>query len=79
VTTVAGATKLKVQIQVLTQNGQVLLERSVEGDVRFIGDNLRATNKVANTTAKLLKRSTLPAAAGPVSQRATGKESASSL
>jgi hypothetical protein len=51
VTTVAGAATLKVQIQVLTRNDQVLLERSVEGDVRFIGDNLWATNKVANITA----------------------------
>ena len=59
VTTIAGATKLSVHIQLLTQNGRVVLERVVEGDVRFIGDNLGATNKVANNTAKILKRSTL--------------------
>ena len=75
VTTVAGATKLKVQIQVLTRNGQVVLEHSVEGDVRFIGDNLRATDKVANNTAKVLKQSTLPPAAAPVPQQSNGKES----
>lgn len=78
VTTVAGATKLKVQIQVLTRNGQVVLERSVEGNVRFIGDNLGATNKVAGNAAKALKQSTLPAAA-PGPQQATGKESTSTL
>src|SRR5258708_5609406 len=77
VTTVAGATKLHVHLQFSTRNGRVVLERAVEGDVRFIGDNLRATNKVANNTAKILKRSTLPAPAAPVPQQATGKESTS--
>lgn len=64
VTTVTGATKLKVHIQLVTRNGRVVLDRAAEGNVRFIGDNLRATNKVANNTAKILKRSTLPAAVG---------------
>ena len=77
VTTVIGATKLKVHIQLLTRNGRVVLERAVEGDVRFIGDNLRATNKVANNTAKILKHSTLPAPAVSIPQQATGKESTS--
>lgn len=77
VTTVAGATKLNVHIQLLTRNGRVVLERVVEGDVRFIGDNLGATNKVANNTAKILKQSTLPAPAASVPQQATGKESTS--
>ena len=77
VTTVAGATKLNVHIQLLTRSGRVVLDRAVEGDVRFIGDNLRATNKVANNTAKILKQSTLPAPAAPVRQQATRKESAS--
>ena len=73
VTTVAGATKLNVRIQVLTRNGNVMLDRTVQGNVRFIGDNLRATNKVAHNTAKALKQSTLPAT--PAQQQATGKES----
>ena len=75
VTTVAGATKLNVHIQLLMQNGHVVLERVVKGNVRFIGDNLRATNKVANNTAKILKRLTLPALAVSVPQQTTGKES----
>lgn len=75
VTTVAGATKLNVHVQLLTRNGQVVLERAVQGNVRFIGDNLRATNKVAHNAAKALKQSTLPAA--PVPQQANGKESTS--
>jgi hypothetical protein len=62
VTTVTGATRLRVHIQLVTRNGRVVLDRTVGGDVRFIGDNLKATSKVANNTAKILKRSTLPAA-----------------
>jgi hypothetical protein len=63
VTTVSGATKLKVHIQLVTSHGDALLDRTVEGNVRFIGDNLKATNRLANNTAKLLKRSSLQSAA----------------
>jgi hypothetical protein len=73
VTTVTGATKLKVHIQLVTRSGSVVLDGAVEGNVRFIGDNLRATNKVANNTAKILKRSTLPAGLDP-QQTASIKE-----
>jgi hypothetical protein len=69
VTTVNGATKLKVHIQLVTRNGRVVLDRAVEGNVRFIGDNLGATEKVANNTAKILKRSPLLAAVGLVPQQ----------
>jgi hypothetical protein len=74
VTTVIGATKLKVHIQLITRNGRVVLDRAVEGNVRFIGENLGATNKVANNTAKILKRSTLPAVVGVVPQQTAIKE-----
>jgi hypothetical protein len=77
VTTIAGATKLSVRIQLVTRGGHVVLERAVEGDVRFIGDNLRATNKVARNAAKILKRSPLPELAASTTQEATGKEPAS--
>src|SRR6266699_361436 len=43
VTTVSGATKLKVLSQLSTPEGQVVLKRSIDGNVRFFGDNLRAT------------------------------------
>jgi hypothetical protein len=76
VTTIAGATKLKVRIQLLTRDSRVVLEHTVEGDVRFIGDNLRATNKVAHNAAKILKRSPLPQPATPIAQQSTGKEPA---
>jgi hypothetical protein len=74
VTTVAGATKLKVRIQLLNRDGHIVLEHVVDGNVRFIGDNLRATNKVAHNAAKILKRSPLPQPATPIAQQSTGKE-----
>lgn len=77
VTTVTGATKLKVHIQLLTRNGDVLLEHVVQGNVRFIGDNLGATNKVANSTAKILKQSNLPAPTASSLKQTTEKESTS--
>jgi len=77
VTTVTGATKLKVNIQLIRRNGQVVLEHVVAGNVRFIGDNLRATNKVAHNAATILKRSTLPGTTSADLQQTTGKESIS--
>jgi hypothetical protein len=74
VTTVAGATKLKVHIQLITRNGHVELEHVVAGNVRFIGDNLRATNKVAHNAAKIIKQSPLPQPATSIAQQSTGKE-----
>jgi len=72
VTTVAGATKLTIHVQLVTRDGRVVLERAVAANVRFIGDNLKATNKVANNTAKLLKRS-LPQPATLIQQQTTAK------
>lgn len=68
VTTVAGATKLNVRIQLVTREGHLVLEHVVEGDVRFIGGNLRATHNLAHNVAVTLKRSTLPEPAVPVSE-----------
>src|SRR5882757_205667 len=67
VTTVSGATKLNVRIQLLTPEGHQVLEHVVAGNVRFIGSNLRATHNLARSVAATLKRSTLPetAAVGP--------------
>ncbi|MCU1221050.1 MAG: hypothetical protein JWN42_2247 [Candidatus Angelobacter sp.] len=73
VTTVAGATKLRVHIQLLTGDSRVVLEHTVDGNVRFLGDNLGATNKVARNAAKILKRSPLPQPATPIAQQSTGK------
>jgi hypothetical protein len=58
---VSGATKLKVLSQLCTRDGQVVLERSIDGNVRFFGGNLRATHNLAHNAAKAIKQSTLPA------------------
>ncbi len=75
VTTVNGATKLNVRIQLVTREGHVVLENVVDGNVRFIGGNLRATNNLAHNVALTLKRSTLPEQADLVPEQETGKMS----
>ena len=57
VTTVSGATKLTVRSQLLTREGKVVFERTVNGDVRFFGSNLRATHTLAHNIAKTIKQS----------------------
>lgn len=76
VTTVSGATKLNVRIQLLTPEGHQVLEHAVAGKVRFIGSNLRATHNLSHSVAATLKRSTLPDTAGVVSEQEAGKLSA---
>jgi hypothetical protein len=60
VTTVSGATKLNVRSQLCTRDGQVILERTVDGNVRFLGSNLRATHNLARNVAKTIEQSSLP-------------------
>ena len=60
VTTVTGATKLKVRSQLCTRDGQVVLERVLDGNVRFFGGNLRATHNLARNVANALKQATRP-------------------
>jgi hypothetical protein len=60
VTTVSGATKLTVRSQLCTPDGQIVLERTVDGNVRFLGSNLRATHNLAHNVAKAIKQSSLP-------------------
>jgi hypothetical protein len=57
VTTVSGATKLTVRSQLLTREGKIVLERTVNGDVRFFGSNLRATHNLARNIAKAIEQS----------------------
>ena len=66
VTTVSGATKLNVRSQLCTRDGHVIVERVVEGDVRFFGGNLRATHNLARNVAETIKKSDLPGAPLPV-------------
>jgi len=59
VTTVSGATKLTVRSQLVTREGKIVLESTVNGDVRFFGSNLRATHNLARNIAKMIKQSAL--------------------
>jgi hypothetical protein len=65
VTTVSGATKLTVRSQLLTREGEVVLERTVNGDVRFFGSNLRATHNLVRNIAKTIKQSHVPGSGQP--------------
>ena len=58
VTTVSGATKLTVRSQLLTSDGKIVLERTVNGEVRFFGSNLQATHNLARNIAKAIQQST---------------------
>jgi hypothetical protein len=59
VTTVSGATKLTVRSQLCTRDGGIVLDRTVDGNVRFMGSNLRATHNLARNVAKTIKQSSL--------------------
>ena len=54
VTTVTGATSIKVKIQFASRDGKVLREKIVEGKVRFYGENLRATYDLAKKVAAVV-------------------------
>ena len=57
VTTVAGATSIKVNVQFTSRDGKVLLEKDVVGKVRFYGENLRATYDLAKKVSALVNES----------------------
>ena len=54
VTTVAGATMIKVHVKVTDKAGKELISQDVTGKVRFIGGNLRATLDFGKKVAQLL-------------------------
>jgi uncharacterized protein DUF4410 len=53
VTTVAGKTSIDVHCQFTDKDGKSVLERDLNGKVRFFGGNLRATLDFAKKGAKL--------------------------
>jgi len=57
VTTVKGATSIAFTVQFLDQSGKVLMEKQVEGKVRFYGENLNATSDFAKKVAKVVNES----------------------
>ena len=54
VTTVKGATTLHVTVHIEDAKGQALVDKDVEGAVHFMGENLRATNNLAQNIAALV-------------------------
>jgi hypothetical protein len=69
VTTVGGSTLITVHCQFKAKDGAVLLERDIQGKVRLIGDNLKATDDFAKKAAKITPESF---SAGTASSRGTG-------
>jgi hypothetical protein len=57
ITTVLGATKVAVNAMVTGGDGKSLLDRDVQGKVRFFGENLGVTNDLAKRIAKVLRQS----------------------
>jgi hypothetical protein len=58
VTTVAGATSIKTSVQVVTRDGRTVVDREVEGKVRFFGENLNATSDFAKKAAQAISEVT---------------------
>jgi hypothetical protein len=56
VTTVSGATSIKMKVQLTSRDGKVLLDRDLQGKVRFYGENLRATNDLAKKVAAVVNK-----------------------
>ncbi len=73
VTTVSGATKIRVRFELCTRGGQILTERVADGNVRFFGGNLRATHNLAHNVAKALKKTSLPEPAASLPSPSTGE------
>ncbi len=57
VTTVSGATSVRLLVQASNREGKLLLSREVVGKVRFFGQNLRATHDFSKKAAAILSQS----------------------
>ena len=60
VTTVKGWTKLGVKMHLATSDGHAVLDKDVESNVRFYGNNLRATQTLAHSMVTLASTATVP-------------------
>ena len=73
VTTVAGKTSITVHCRFTNSDGASLLERDINGKVRFFGGNLKATYDFAKQTARIARElSDQKAVAYSESQGASG-------
>ena len=70
VTTVKGATKVQVHLKISARDGNVVLEKDVQGTVRLFGENLKATFALAKSIADTLRDTPLPA---PGAAKASGQ------
>jgi hypothetical protein len=68
VTTVAGATKIKVQCQLQTRDGHMVKDDLTDANVRFFGSNMKATRKLASNVAGMIEDSKLPEPAASASR-----------
>jgi hypothetical protein len=64
VTTVAGATSITVHCRFTSPDGALLLERDVNGKVRFFGGNLKATYDFAKKAAHVAHENFVPPSHG---------------
>ncbi len=55
VTTVTGSTKMTLNVRITDHAGQSLVDRDVQGKVRFLGENLRATYDFSKKVAKVVR------------------------
>jgi hypothetical protein len=62
VTTVAGATSIRIHCEFTDTDGRLLLSRDISGRVRFFGGNLKATNDFAKKAAGVAHENVVPVA-----------------
>jgi hypothetical protein len=55
VTTVMGATSLTLSVHITDHSGQTIVDRDVQGKVRFMGENLGATYDFSKKVAKIVR------------------------
>jgi hypothetical protein len=55
VTTVSGSTSLTLAVHITDHAGQTLVDRDVQGKVRFMGENLRATYDFSKKVANIVR------------------------
>ena len=55
VTTVTGSTSMTLNVQITDQAGKALVDRDVQGKVRFMGENLRATYDFSKKVANIVR------------------------
>jgi len=55
VTTVAGGTIIKTSVRLVNREGRTVVNRDVEGKVRFFGENLNATRSLAKKVATIIR------------------------